>query len=94
MSTLPAKELLEKTHKFPGPFIFKAIGKVEDNFLPRLVAAVREELQMDIDPHYQSRDSGSGLHVAVTVEVRVQSADQVLAVYARMAKVKGLVISL
>ena len=47
MGELPSIELLEATHEFPGPYIFKAIGRVENGFAARVVAAVREELALD-----------------------------------------------
>ena len=44
MEQLPAIELLESTHQFPGPYMFKVIGRVDNGFVARVVAAVREEL--------------------------------------------------
>ena len=34
--------LLEDTHTFPGTYMFKVIGKVENGFVARVVAAVRD----------------------------------------------------
>ena len=39
MNELPTIALLENTHHFPGPYMFKVIGKVEDGFVARVVAA-------------------------------------------------------
>ena len=39
MQSLPPIELLERTHHFPGPYMFKFIGKVENGFVARVVAA-------------------------------------------------------
>ena len=52
MGDLPAIEILEANHSFPGRYTFKAIGKVEKGFTARVVAAVREELANDIDPPF------------------------------------------
>lgn len=89
---IPSKELLEATHKFPGIYIFKAIGTQDAGFTARVIAAVREELKLTIDPPHEERQSQGGRHVAVTVTVRVQSAAEVRAVYERLLTVRGLAI--
>ena len=50
MGGLPSVELLEAHHAFPGPYMFKAIGRTENGFVARTVAAVREELAEPVDP--------------------------------------------
>jgi len=60
----------------------------------RVVAAVREELTADADPPYRVREAAGGRHVAVTLEPTVQTAPQVLAVYARLRRIDGLVMLL
>ena len=90
MGGLPSVELLEAHHAFPGPYMFKAIGRTENGFVARTVAAVREELAEPVDPPYTVRQTGQGHYVAVTLEVRVQTALQVQAVYRRMAQLAGL----
>lgn len=92
MSALPSVELLEATHTFPGPYIFKAIGRVEKGFLARVVAAVREALAVEDDPPYTFREAAGGRHVAVTVTPVVQTASQVHAVYRRILSTDGLVL--
>jgi uncharacterized protein len=91
---LPSIELLERTHVFPGPYMFKIIGRVEDGFIARIVAAVREELAAPVDPPYRVRESAGGRHVSVTLEPTVQTASQVLAVYRRIRNTAGLVMML
>jgi putative lipoic acid-binding regulatory protein len=63
---------------FPGPYVFKAIGKVENGFVARVVAAVREELAGAMDPPFKVRSSVGGRHVSVTLEPTVQTARQAL----------------
>lgn len=94
MSEQPSVELLEATHTFPGPYVFKAIGRVENGFLARVVAAVREELAGETDPPYRFRHAAGGRHVAVTLEPTVQTGLQVLAIYSRIRTTKGLVMLL
>jgi putative lipoic acid-binding regulatory protein len=90
MGAFPSIELLEAHHTFPGQFMFKAIGRTENGFVARTVAAVRDELAEPVDPPYSVRETGSGHYVAVTLEVRVQTATQVVAVYQRMSRLAGL----
>lgn len=94
MERLPPVELLERTHVFPGPYMFKVIGRVEDGFVARVVAAVRDELAAAVDPPYRVREASGGRHVSVTLEPTVQTATQVLAVYRRIRATAGLVLML
>lgn len=91
---MPPIELLEKSHQFPGPYMFKVIGKVENGFVARVVAAVRTELAEELDPPYHFRSSTGGRHVSVTLEPVVQTAAQVLAIYHRLKQMAGLVLLL
>lgn len=90
--SLPNVELLEKTHTFPGPYVFKAIGKADQGFLARVVAVVREELALEADPAFRVREAVGGRHLSVTLEPVVQSAQQVLAIYRRLGLLEGVVM--
>jgi putative lipoic acid-binding regulatory protein len=81
---VPSIELLESTHQFPGTYMFKVIGRAENGFVARVVAAVRAVLASDDDPPYRVRSAVGGRHVAVTLEPFVQTAGQVIAVYRRL----------
>lgn len=94
MGVVPAIELLNAGHEFPGPYIFKVIGRTENGFVARAVAAVRDALSAAVDPPYSVRESAGGRHVSVTVEAQVQTAEDVLAVYRRVHKLAGLVMLL
>ena len=65
MESMPPLELLEKTHQFPGPYMFKAIGRVENGFAARVVAAVREELGDSVDPPFKVRDRVAVVRICV-----------------------------
>jgi hypothetical protein len=91
-SALPNLDLLDETHAFPCPFQFKVIGKTDHGFTARVVAVVREELLIGIDPPYRVRETAGGRHVSVTLEPVVQSAHQVLAIYRRLGVLDGLVM--
>ncbi len=89
---LPTCDLLDRTHSFPCPYLFKIIGKADPGFLARAVAIVREELLADVDPSYRVRESVGGRHLAVTLEPVVQSAQQIIAIYRRLSALDGLVM--
>jgi putative lipoic acid-binding regulatory protein len=92
MYKLPALELLEETHTFPGPYMFKVIGKAEGDLIARTVATVRLELGLDSDPPFRVRESSGGKHLAITLEPFVTSAAQVLAVYQRLSATQGITL--
>jgi putative lipoic acid-binding regulatory protein len=92
MNDLPSIALLESVHQFPGPYMFKAIGRVENGFVARIIAAVREELNANTDPPFRVREALGGRHVSVTLQPTVQTAEQVHAVYRRILKTAGLVL--
>lgn len=83
-------ELLEATHAFPCMYVFKAIGRDEEDFVMRVVTAIRDETGNDKDPAYTLRSSAGGAHVAITLEVLVQSPEQVLAIYEQVRTIPGL----
>ena len=89
---LPSIELLESTHKCPCVFTFKAIGLTSNDFVDRVLAAVKLELKTDTDPTYSSRITAGGKHTSVTVEPMVASAEQVIAIYHSIHAVDGLVM--
>ena len=90
MDNLPSVELLSDTHEFPCPYMFKVIGRSGDGFVALVVAAIREELEGEVDPPYRVRETSGGRHIAVTVEPQVQNAWEVLAVYQRLGQLPGI----
>jgi putative lipoic acid-binding regulatory protein len=94
MLQLPSAELLETRHQFPCAFTFKVIGYADSNFTARVVSCVRDELQLAADPPFSLRSTAHGRHVAVTLEPLCASSQQVLAIYARLSGLDGLVMLL
>ncbi|MFV0445606.1 MAG: YbeD family protein [Planctomycetaceae bacterium] len=90
MSQLPPAELLEATHQFPCRYTFKAIGHNSDDFEKRAVHAVREVLELAGELEATSRHTENGQHVAVTIVLDVDTAEQVLQVYSRLHRLEGL----
>ncbi len=94
MDPLSDLELLESVHHFPGPYTFKAIGLADDNFIGRVVGAVRGEVGAHIEPPFSFRRTAAGRHVCVTIEPPVTDASQVLDIYRQLQQVEGLVMLL
>ena len=87
-------ELLQATHEFPCAYTLKVIGLSANDFVARVVLAVREALCCDDDPPYRMRRTPGGKHVAVTIEPNVDSAHQVLLIYDRIRTVDGVVMTM
>lgn len=94
MASLPARELLEAVHQFPGTFVFKAVGRSQDEFSTVVIATVRDALKQEFDPPFEVRETPSGRHIAVTITPWVETADEVLSVYSRIRDIPGLVMLL
>ena len=90
----PSIDALESIHSFPGEFHIKAIGSVDDGFEQRVVEAAASELATPGELDYTVRATPGGRHVAVSLTVTVQSAEQVRAIYASIKAVPGLAVLL
>ena len=92
MENVPSLELLESSHAFPGVYQIKAIGSAEGDFAGRVLAAAAEELASPMEIDHSIRTTRGGRHVALTMDISVQSADQVRAIYGRLRDLDGLTI--
>ncbi|WP_422931040.1 YbeD family protein [Singulisphaera sp. PoT] len=90
----PSEELLESTHPFPGTYQIKAIGNAEDDFEQRVVEVVISELVSESEFDYTVRRTPGGRHVALTLDITVQSAEHVRGIYARIREIPGLTLLL
>lgn len=88
----PSEELLESVHQFPGTYQIKAIGASANDFPSRVVAAASSELATPSEVDHSIRSTPDGRHVAVTMELTVQTPEQVRAIYARIRQVEGLAL--
>jgi uncharacterized protein len=88
----PSVELLESTHFFPGVYQIKAIGRAADEFEQRVVSVVVSHLAAASDLDYSVRTTPGGRHVAITLDISVQTAEQVRAIYAEIRDVQGLTL--
>lgn len=92
MDYQPSLELLESTHTFPGPFMFKVVGAADDQFVGRVVSAVRSRLPEDMEPAFSTRHTANGRHVCVTIEPVVAGAAEVIDLYAVLKDIPGVVM--
>jgi putative lipoic acid-binding regulatory protein len=94
MDHRPSLELLESVHQFPGVYRIKAIGSVAHEFEARVVEAVNSELASPSELDYSVRTTPGGRHVALTLDITVQTAAQVRQIYARIGALQGLLLLL
>ncbi len=87
---LPPLELLKEVHDFPGLYTFKAIGGPEDIFLGSVLKRLAEVLGESGRFQHAVRESAKGKYQAVTLEVRVDSAERVHEIYHSLITVPGL----
>lgn len=92
MDHRPSADLLESTHPFPGTYQIKAIGAADDDFVGRVVEAAASELATPSELDHSVRMTPNGKHVSLTLDVTVQNAEQVRAIYAKLREVKGVTL--
>lgn len=92
MDHRPSVDLLESIHAFPGVYQIKAIGRAEDAFESRVVEAVYGHVAAQSDLDYSVRITPGGRHVALTLDITVQTAEQVRAIYAEIREIEGLTL--
>ncbi len=92
MDHRPSEDLLESSHSFPGTYQIKAIGNTDNNFVHRVVEAVSAELATPSELEHSVRVTPNGRHVSLTLEMNVQTAEQVRAIYARLRDVEGITL--
>ena len=88
--TEQALAMLRAAHTFPGPYTFKAIGTNDSAFVAAVLQAAVAVLGPAARPEVTTRQSAHGRHQAVHVVAQVQSAEQVVAIYAALRGTKGL----
>ncbi len=92
MDHRPSEDLLESNHSFPGTYQIKAIGNADNDFVHRVVEAASSELATPSELEHSVRVTPNGRHVSLTLEMTVQTADQVRAIYARLRDVEGITL--
>jgi len=83
-------QALNELHEFPGEFMFKVIGENTPELIASVVQAAVTVLGPGTTPTVTTRESAHGRHQAITMMVRVPSAEGVLDVYAALKGLKGV----
>jgi uncharacterized protein len=91
---LPPIELLEAVHKFPGPFTFKIIADNNDKTHQVILEALQNTLSLAEKPSHTSRQSESGKHASLTVELQLNKAQDVHLIYEVLLKTPGVLLLL
>lgn len=76
------KRLLDEQNDWPAPFIFKFIVPKDQ------LAALREVLD---GYELRTRQSRNGNYLSITLEPVMQSSEEVIQIYGRASKIKGIV---
>lgn len=90
MKGLPSLEVLEEVHNFPGPYTFKVFGSNTSAFVESVERVVEEVTGGFGEMDLSTRSSSAGNHVCVTVNVHMQTAHQVQAMYVELAELDDL----
>ncbi len=85
-------ELLEAVHEFPCEFLIKVIGASSEDFIERVIAAVISVEVLETDVNYTSRTTSGGRHTSVSITLIAQSSHQVVAIFAAIREVQGVVM--
>ncbi len=85
-------DLLNQTHQFPTRVMIKVIGENRASFVEEVVSLVRVETTIDEEPPYSTREARGGRHIAITLEPQLDDAERVLAIYARLKTLQGVVL--
>jgi putative lipoic acid-binding regulatory protein len=87
-SRAPARELLEATHQFPGPYFIKAFGPANDGF--RLAIEHAGRLAVGARLQLSERLSSKGNSICITLTLAADSVDEVVMAYERLHEVPEL----
>lgn len=90
MKGLPTIASLEATHSFPCHYTIKVIGANTDAFEASAVGAAGAISGYPDALRSSSRVSSQGSHRSITLEVYVQTAHQVQALYVGLSELEGL----
>ncbi len=82
---------MEELLEFPTAFAFKAIGQHSLALPDRALAAVREVVGAERRLDLRTRLSRNGTYLSVTLSTRIESADELRAVYAALRTVEGVI---
>lgn len=90
----PDRDLLQRSHRFPGTYRIKAFGPSGAPFRDAVVSAAGNVLGAERVEIAGERATRSGDRVCVTLALEVTNADDIVAVYDRLHDVRGLTLLL
>ena len=83
--------LLEANHAFPTDYALSVIARNAEEIAARVVAAAFEEGDSERPPGAHERlPSSGGKYVSHRLTIRVEDAEHVLRVYARLRAIEGV----
>ena len=85
--------LLEANHAFPTDYALSVIARNADDIAARVVAAAFEGVLGDDGPPsgaHEKLPSSGGKYVSHRLTIRVEDAEHVLRVYARLSAIEGV----
>ncbi len=84
--------LLESQHSFPGPYTFKVIYRNEDDMSERIRARIKEVTGIEVtDNQVAVRSSSAANFLSMTLDMDVQTAQEVLDVYDVLSTLEDVV---
>ncbi|TPV94824.1 MAG: DUF493 domain-containing protein [Myxococcales bacterium FL481] len=89
----PPRELLLATHQFPGPYCIKAFGPGDDAFRSAVESAA-ESVVTRARFESRVRVTSSGARSCVTLDLRIDEVDEIIAVYERLYALPQLALIL
>jgi putative lipoic acid-binding regulatory protein len=84
MKNLPSIELLESTHTFPCRYMFKVFGFHGEELIEQVRDAAAAVSGGERHVTWSYRTSGAGKHGCVTLDVWLQTAHHVQAMYTEL----------
>ena len=76
----PDRDLLLSSHAFPGGYVIKCFGRQTDTFRQAIHLAIAT-VELPRAPQVSERLSENGNHLCMTLDLHVDTVDQVIAVY-------------
>lgn len=85
------QKTLDDLVEFPCVFTFKTVGVTHDHLLGRILASVATVLGRTVgDNEHSIRESAKGNYTSVTLEIAVDSSEQVYSIYKALGETEGV----
>jgi putative lipoic acid-binding regulatory protein len=91
LETARLRALLESQHRFPGSYTFKIIYRNDDEMADRIREAVGGAMGIELPGELPIRASSGSKFQSMTLELEVQTAQDVLDVYEVLSELENIV---